>query len=120
MKKLFINNVTQTIELSESFAKKAGNFNSPEYNDLKEVKTTHPTYKVKVFKATHTKKSTAKGITIEIMRKYVEAHNSDNFLDFFNSLIEEKTSYFEIKSKVIEHYPQCKNFKSKADWILAA
>jgi hypothetical protein len=120
MKKIFINNATQTIELSESFAKKAGNLNSPEYNDLKEVKTTHPTYKVKVLKSTHTKKSTAKGITIELMRKYVEKHNSDNFLNEFDSLVEEKTSYFEIKAKVLNHYPQCKNYKTKADWILAA
>ena len=120
MKKLFINNATQTIELSESFAKKAGNFNSPEYSDLKEVKTTHPTYKVKVFKAAHARKSTAKGITIDVMRKYVVKHNSDNFLEEFDSLVEEKTSYFEIKAKVMNHYPQCKSYKTKADWILAA
>ena len=120
MKKMNVNYATETIELSETFAKKAGTFGTTQYNELKAVKDTHPTYKVKVLKANHTKKFTAKGITIDVMRKYVVKHNSDNFLEEFDSLVEEKTSYFEIKAKVLNHYPQCKNYKTKADWILAA
>ena len=87
MKKLYVNLATQTIELSESFAKKAGSFGSAEYNDLREVKATHPTYKVKVLKANKSNQSHAKGITIELMRKYVEKHNSGNFLEEFDSLV---------------------------------
>lgn len=119
MKKIFIDVKAQTIELSESFAKKAGCFSSPEYNQLKEATVTYPSYKIQVVK-TNKKSSIVKGITLDVMRKYVEKHNEDNFLEYFDNLVKEKASYFEIKAKVTNHYPQCKNYKTKADWILAA
>ena len=120
MKKMNVNYVAKTIELSENFAKKAGIVGSPSYNELVDVQKAYPTYTVKVQKNKSKKPTIAKGITVELMRKYVEKHNSDNFLNEFDSLVEEKTSYFEIKAKVLNHYPQCKNYKTKADWILAA
>ena len=120
MAKIKLNYNSQAIEISEAFAKKASIIGSAAYNELIEVRENNPTYKVKVLKDKNSKKSTAKGITIELMRKYVEKHNSDNFLQEFDSLVEEKTSYFEIKAKVMNHYPQCKSYKTKADWILAA
>ena len=120
MSKIKLNYISQSIEISEAFAKKASIINSTAYNELAAVRENHPTYKVKVLKDRTSKKYLAKGITIGLMRKYVEKHNSDNFLNEFDSLVEEKTSYFEIKAKVLNHYPQCKNYKTKADWILAA
>ena len=121
MKKFFINNATQLIEISESFSKKAGNYNSPEYSQLKDAKSTYPNYQIKILKSSSaTSKHVIKGLTLEIMRKYVEKHNEDNFLEHFNSLVENKTSYFEIKDEVLKHYPQCRTYKNKAEWILAA
>ena len=119
MKKFFIDVKAQTIELSESFAKKAGCFNSPEYNQLKEATVTYPSYKIQVVKI-NKKSSIVKGITVDVMRKYIEKHNENDFLNEFDALIENKASYFELKAAVMKRYPQCKTYKTKADWILAA
>ena len=54
------------------------------------------------------------------MRKYIEKHNENDFLNEFDALIENKASYFELKAAVMKRYPQCKTYKTKADWILAA
>ena len=120
MKKMNVNYVAGTIELSEAFAKKAGIINSEAYNELKAVKEAYPTYKVSVQKNKSKKPSSTKGITLDVMRKYIEKHNADNFLEEFNSLVENIAPYFEIKAKFMNRYPQCKSYKTKADWILAA
>ena len=120
MAKLHLNYNLQAIEISEAFAKKASVYGSAAYDELHKVQEAHPTYRVCVQKNKSKKSSIVKGITVDVMRKYVEKHNEDNFLEEFDSLVEEKTSYFEIKAKVMNHYPQCKSYKTKADWILAA
>ena len=121
MKKFFVNNATQSIEISESFNKQAGRYNTPEYNQLKDAKLTYPNYQLKILKANKTSsKQAIKGLTIEIMRKYVEKHNEDNFLEQFDLLVEGKASYFEIKDKVLKHYPVCRTYKNRAEWIMAA
>ena len=120
MKKMNVNYVAKTIELSEAFAKKAGIVGSPSYNELVEVQKAYPAYTVKVQKSKSKKPTPPKGITLELMRKYIEKHNEDNFLEQFDSLVENKASYFEIKDKVLKHYPECKTYKNRAEWILAA
>ncbi len=120
MAKLHLNYNSQAIEISEAFAKKASVYGSAAYNELHKVQEAHPTYRVCVQKNKNKKSSIVKGITVDIMRKYIEKHNEDNFLEYFDNLVENKNSYFEIKAEVMKHYPQCKSFKSKAEWILAA
>ena len=121
MKKFFVNNATQSIEISESFNKQAGRYNTPEYKQLKDAKLTYPNYQLKILKPTKTSsKHAIKGLTIEIMRKYVEKHNEDNFLEYFEMLVEKKKSYFAIKEEVLNHYPKCREYTKTAEWIMAA
>lgn len=120
MAKLHLNYKSQAIEISEAFAKKASVYGSAAYDELHKVQEAHPTYRVSVQKNKSKKFSTVKGITVDIMRNYIEKHNTDNFLEEFDTLIESKASYFELKAAVMKRYPQCKNYRTKADWILAA
>ena len=121
MKKFFVNNETQSIEISESFNKQAGRYNTPEYKQLKDAKLTYSNYQIKILKASKTSsKHAIKGLTIDIMRKYVEKHNEDNFLEYFDSLVADKNSYFTIKNEVLNHYPKCREYKNTAEWFMAA
>ena len=55
------------------------------------------------------------------MSKYIENHDeSKELLKEFDKLKEGKTPFFEVKAWFLEHYPELKNCKTKADWILAA
>lgn len=120
MAKLHLNYNLQAIEISEAFAKKASVYGSAAYDELHKVQESHPTYRVSVQKSKNKKSSIVKGITVDVMRKYIEKHNENDFLNEFDALIENKASYFEIKAAVMKRYPQCKTYKTKADWILAA
>ena len=119
MKKHNLNHFNATIELSESFAKKASTYNSEAYKEFEKIKTAFPDYKVVVVKST-AKKSKVKGITIEFMYNYAMNHEVENSANEFAKLKEENASYFAVKSTFFKFYPEFKNFKSKMQWILAA
>ena len=118
MKNISINFKNNSIELTNAFAKKASIIGSEAYRELKDVKSEYPNYKIVVLNP-RSNKSQIKGITLELMRKYAERKN-DGFINELNSLVENKTSFFEIKQEFIKKYPQFKNYKTKAEWILAA
>ena len=118
MKKININIVNEVIELSEAFAKSAAIYKSKAFEELRKTKEEYSNFKVVVIRS-NKKKSQPKGITLELMRKYAERKN-DGFINELNSLVENKTSFFEIKQEFIKKYPQFKNYKTKAEWILAA
>lgn len=120
MSKIKMNYNSQAIEISEAFAKKASVYGSDAYLELKAIQEAHPTYRVSVQKSKSKKSTTVKGITVDVMRKYIEKHNEDEFLNEFDALIESKASYFELKAAVMKRYSQCKNYRTKAEWIMAA
>ena len=120
MAKIKMNYNSKAIEISEAFAKNASVYGSKAYKELKEIQQNNPGYSVTVIREQKTKaKNLVKGLTIEIMRKYVEKHNEDNFLEKFDELVENKTSYFSIKVAVLKHYPKCKEYTNTAEWIMA-
>ena len=122
MKKLFVNVATQTIELSESFSKKAGNFGSNEYNQLKDAKVTYPTYRIKVMKATKPKDSDTpliKGITRDFMYNYAKAHETEESVLKF-SLLDEDATFLAVRKVFFECYPDFKKLKTQYEWHLAA
>lgn len=119
MKKLNINHFNATIELSESFAKKASTYNSDAYKEFEKIKTTFPDYKISVIKST-ARKSKVKGISTEFMYDYAMNHEVENSASKFAKLKEENASYLAVKSTFFKFYPEFKNFKSKMEWILAA
>ncbi len=119
MKKININHLNATIELSENFAKKASTYNSDAYNELKTIKESFPNYKICVVKST-AKKAKVKGITIEFMYKYAQNHEVGNSISDFAKLKEDKATYSAVKSTFFKYYPEFKEFKSKMEWLLAA
>ena len=117
MKKINVNYVSKKIELSESFAKKAGTVGSTEYQILVSVQKEYPNYNVEVIK----NKKSVKGIDCNFMRNYIISHDeSATLLSDFEKLITNKASYLEIKAWFIKKYPIFKDCKTRVDWILAA
>ena len=119
MKKLNLNYVNETIEISDAFAKKASTYNSDAYNELNEIKKAFPNYKITVVKST-AKKSKVKGIGVDFMYNYAMNHEKENSTSEFTTLKETNASYLAVKSTFFKFYPEFKNFKSKMEWILAA
>ena len=73
MSTIRINNSKREIVITKAFAKKAEQFKSDEYYELKEAKADNPTYKVVVRKAP--KADHHSGMDYDYMRKYIEAHD---------------------------------------------
>ena len=117
MKKINVNYVSKKIELSESFAKKAGTVGSTEYQILGSVKKEYPNYNLEVIK----NKKSVKGIDTNFMRNYIIKHDeSAKLIEDFEQLVNNKVSYLEIKAWFVEKYPKFKDCKTRVDWILAA
>ena len=113
-----VNFITNTIEVSPSFAKKASIYGSTEYLMLTEAQKAHPEYKLTILKP---KKTVIKGIDYDFMRKYISTHDEHaELLTAFEKLVKGNLSYPEVKAWFIEQYPVFKDCKTKADWILAA
>jgi hypothetical protein len=122
MKKMNVNYVAGTIELSEAFSKKAGIVGSPEYEQLKEARVTYPTYKVKVRKATKPKDSDIpliKGITRDFMYNYAKTHETEESVLKF-SLLDEEATFLAVRKVFFECYPEFKKLKTQYEWHLAA
>ena len=117
MKSIKINFSSNKIELSESFAKKAGTVGSAEYHILVNVQKEHPECSIEIIKS----KRTVKGIDINFMRNYIINHDeSAILLSNFEKLVSNKATYLEIKAWFIKQYPVFKDCKTRVDWILAA
>ena len=113
-----VNFITNTIEVSPSFAKKASIYGSNEYLMLTNAQQAHPTYTLQTQKP---KKTAIKGIDYDFMRKYIASHDENaELLTNFEKLVKGNLSYPEVKAWFIEQYPVFKDCKTKADWILAA
>ena len=113
-----VNFITNAIEVSTSFAKKASIYGSAEYLMLTNAQKAHPEYTLDIQKP---KRTGIKGIDYDFMRNYIITHDETaKMLTAFEKLIENKLSYPEIKAWFIEQYPVFKDCKTKADWILAA
>lgn len=108
--------------ITNAFAKKASIYESEAYNELMHMQELHPSFKISVQASTKKKGTSVKSlINYANLRKYVESHDeSKELLKEFDKLKNEKTPFFEVKKWFFEHYPNMKNCKTKADWILAA
>ena len=113
-----VNFLSNSIEVTTSFAKKASIYGSTEYLMLTEAQKAHPTYTLEIQKP---KKIAIKGIDYDFMRKYISTHDEHaELLTAFEKLVKGNLSYPEVKAWFIEQYPVFKDCKTKADWILAA
>ena len=118
-KNLKVNFNNKSIQISEAFSKKAGIPNTPAYTELQKIISSFPDYKIEVVSKQKNKNPIIKGINIDFLRKYVESHNEDGFLDEFNKLVENKLSFLQLRNEFIKHYPAFENYKTRAEWLLA-
>ena len=116
-----INHITKEILISKSFSNAAMNPNSIEYQDLKEVMSNHPDYRLALrnIKKNANKKTYA-GLTYEYMRDYIILHTSpEEELAAVAELDEliliakchaKNFSYSTIKKWFLEKYPEIAEF----------
>lgn len=73
-----VNPVTETIEVSKAFLKKASVYGSPEYFALKEVRTAEPTFAVKEISIKkNANKKTYGSLTFKAMIAHIELTEAD-------------------------------------------
>ena len=112
MKKINLNFEAKTIELNESFAKKARIYKSEAYEELMNVQKNHPAFEIVVLKSTPKKNTSVKGINYDYMRKYVETHDeSKELLKEFDKLKDGKTPFFEVKKWFLAKFPEIQEYK---------
>ena len=104
-----INHVAGTITIAKKFAKAAGTIGSQEYKTMIQLKKDFLNYEIK-YKETRAKadKKTHKGLTIELMEKYIVHINDESGLaeleavkEYYNS---NKAYYAKVKAWFLKKY----------------
>ena len=120
-----IDHLNKAILISKSFAKAAMNPTSTEYQDLAEVMSNHPNYKVNQCSIkTNPRKETYAGLTYEYMRDYIILHSTPEEelaeVAEFNEMIliskchAQALRYPTIKKWFLEKYPEVAEFGTVA------
>ncbi|MCL2375612.1 MAG: hypothetical protein FWC82_03730 [Firmicutes bacterium] len=111
MEKYKINFATETVTISQDFAKKANVITTEEYEFLRKLTTDYPNMKVIYKKHRSPKKSNSnKGLTYDNMRRYMNTFdNSDELTEMFLKVIEksapQKNKYQYIKKWFLAQFP---------------
>ena len=119
MANIRINNTKREIVITKAFAKKAEQFRSDEYYELREAKNDNPTFKVVVNKAS--KRDTMKGLTFKFIKQYVENNGTEAQMDEFETMTKnedgiQSMSYGEVKEWFIVSFPEVVEiFKQRED-----
>ena len=104
-----VNSTKREIVITKAFAKKAEQFRSDEYNELRDARLENPTFKVVVNKAA--KRDTMKGLTFKFIEQYVEKNGTESQMDEFKTLTKnedgiQSMSYGEVKEWFIVSFPE--------------
>lgn len=121
MKNLYVDFTKQTIQMTKTYATKAGNVGSREYDELTKIHQMYPDYRF-VITAPKTN-SPVKGLDYDFMEKYIAALSDEkrkeeltqNYQDLRNADL----SYGEIRTWFVGEFTEFENCKNKADVILA-
>jgi len=134
MKKMTVNAMNRTIELTKKFAAAASIYGTEAYKELQEVRRDYPTYKVIIAarKSSNTDSSSFKGLTYEYMETYIASHDDEEqsimreYLDLrgesddAEDAFAESLSYQEIKDWFLDTYPAIASYhKSREEKIKA-
>ena len=76
-KELTLDFSKNTINMTESFSKKAENYGSTEYNMLQNARKDYPEFEIIVTKKTKRVKDAHKGIDVKFMYNYIKQHDND-------------------------------------------
>lgn len=106
-----VNSTKREIVITKAFAKKAENYGSTEYNELKSAKNDNPTFKVVIKKTA--RKDSLKGLNYDFMKQYIERHegeDSSKMVEFRKMTVRDEDnlatlSYGEVKKWFLEQYP---------------
>ena len=121
MKNLYVDFAKQTIQMTKSYAEKAGKVGNREYDELTKIHRMYPDYRF-IITATKTN-SSAKGLDYDFMEKYIAAlsdmERKEELSQNYKDLRESDLTYFEIRNWFVNEFPFFKDCKCKADVILA-
>ena len=121
-----INFEKQIIEITKAEAKEAGKFNSEKYNELKEIRSEFPTFRI-VTRNNRKKKSTYKGLDYDYMERYIKAHDDDKnslmaefnvmrgFVDGKRNEFVDCATYGEIKVWFLIKFPEIEEYNKKVE-----
>ena len=76
-KELTLDFSKNTINMTESFSKKAQNYGSAEYNMLQNARKDYAEFEIVVTKKTKRVKDAHKGIDVKFMYNYIKQHDND-------------------------------------------
>lgn len=123
---MFANYEKQIIEMTKAEAKEAGKFNTEKYNELKQLRTDNPTFRI-VTVNTRKKKSTFKGLDYNYMERYIKAHDDEKktimaefdlmrgFVDGKRNEFVDCATYGEIKTWFLLKFPEIEEYNKKVE-----
>lgn len=119
-----VNFERMTIVMTKAEAKDAGKFNSEKYNELLEIRSQFPNFRI-VTKETPKKRDAYKGLTYEYMEKYIKDHAKEDqtIMDEFNTMrgyengkkaeFVEVATYGEVKAWFLLKFPEISQYNDK-------
>lgn len=116
MRKITVNHSKKTLEMTSTFATAASKYGTDSYKELVSAKRDFPNYTVIITKASH-RKENYKGLTQEVMKKYIIAHSSADSEQMKEFISRTKNidgmrvkvdSYGELRKWFLETYPEVK------------
>lgn len=125
MMTLIINRKANTIEMpSKKYAHAASKYGSREYNEVQAARVDNPTYEVITRKTVKKNNNTLKGLTYEVMEKYISNHDENGKIkkqyDFLRGNAEESScsaTYGEIRKWFLKTYPNYGKYPQSASPI---
>lgn len=121
-KELTLDFSKNTINMTESFSKKAENYGSTEYNMLQNARKDYPEFEIVVTKKAKRVKDAHKGMDVEFMYKYIKKHDNEenavmnHFHSWFKKLEEkdnkikcslhDDVEFLSIRNWFLEQYPE--------------
>ena len=123
MKNIVINHKDAKIVITKAFSKKAEEFKSSAYNDLKEAMDSFPTYELEIKRTA--KKDNHKGLTFKFMEDYIAKHDNEDgtLMGEYKTFTSNKNgvkaeSYGVVREWFLARFPEIDNVFKTRDQIM--
>ncbi len=106
---------TNTFTITKKLYNASCKYGSEAYDFIEELKRNHPDCKIEVRKTA--KRDSYDGLNYKYMKAYIEKHTEkDNKIRAeFDTLLEDKANYLEVKKWFFKNFPDVKEFGTKTD-----
>ena len=124
MNAITINDKNRTIEKSNTFAKAAAVYGTPEYNQLQDVRRAYPSYREVIMKQKGTGKTEFAKLSFNFMDKYIASHDvSDDLMAEYNSLRGRDNNGVAVDFQIVKDwflntFPEFEEFHAKRQALL--